>query len=210
MALMAWPQAMENCEPGQVRKEAALSGTLQALPGSQAGVTYTVRFQRCPLGATVVHEIMTAHSNFLIRRAAAGEAAALSALALRSKAHWGYDDHFLETVRPLLTFTEADLAGTPVYVLTVGGGALGVYRLGGDPPEGELDDLWLDPSLIGLGYGRRLFAHALATARELGFASLLIEGDPNAEGFYVAMGASVIGTRRSPSGRTLPLLRVTV
>ena len=145
---------------------------------------------------------------FLIRRAAAGEAAVLSALALRSKAHWGYDDHFLEKVRPLLTFSEADLAGSPVYVLTVAGEALGVYRISGDPPEGELDDLWLDPSLIGLGYGRRLFAHAQRTARELRFASLLIEGDPNAEGFYLAMGAFRTGTRRSPSGRTLPLLRV--
>jgi GNAT superfamily N-acetyltransferase len=200
---------MENCEPGQVRKEAALSGTLQAPPGSPTGVTYTVRFSARGR-AIVVHEMMSEPSNFLIRPAAAGEAAALSALALRSKAHWGYDDHFLDTVRPLLTFTEADLAGSPVYVLTVGGEALGVYRISGDPPEGELDDLWLDPSLIGLGYGRRLFAHALVTARELGFTSLLIEGDPNAEGFYVAMGASAIGTRRSPSGRTLPLLRATV
>lgn len=139
--------------------------------------------------------MMFEQSDFLIRRAAAGEAAALSALALRSKAHWGYDEQFLESVRPLLTFTEADLAGSPVYVLTVDGEALGVYRLSGAPPEGELDDLWLDPSLIGLGYGRRLFAHALRTAQELGFESLLIEGDPNAEGFYIAMGASRIGTR---------------
>jgi GNAT superfamily N-acetyltransferase len=152
---------------------------------------------------------MVEQPEFLIRRAVAGEAAALSALALRSKAHWGYGERFLERVRPLLIFTEADLAGSPVYVLSVDGDAMGVYRLSGSPPEGELEDLWLDPSLIGLGYGRRLFDHARRTARGLGFRSLLIEGDPNAEGFYVAMGASRVGTRRSSSGRTLPLLRVT-
>jgi GNAT superfamily N-acetyltransferase len=151
---------------------------------------------------------MTEQSELLIRRATGGEADALSALALRSKAHWGYDQRFLERVRPQLTFTEADLADSPVYVLTVDGEALGVYRLGGSPPVGELEDLWLDPSLIGGGHGRRLFEHALYEAKEIGFESLLIEADPNAEGFYAAMGASPIGTRLAASGRTLPLLRV--
>ena len=151
---------------------------------------------------------MAESPDFLIRPAAAGESATLSALALRSKAHWGYGQWFLDHVRPHLTFTEADLRADPVYVLAVGGQALGVYRLAGAGPEGDLEDLWLDPDLIGRGYGRRLFEHALSTARALGFESLLIEADPNAEGFYAAMGASRIGTRRSPSGRTLPLLRV--
>jgi len=73
-----------------------------------------------------------------------------------------------------------------------------------------IEDLWLYPRLIGRGIGRRLFEHALLTARELGFESLLIESDPNAEGFYLAMGAMRVGERRSPSGRTLPLLRVAV
>jgi GNAT superfamily N-acetyltransferase len=145
-----------------------------------------------------------------IRPARAGEGHALSALALRSKAHWGYESQFLEKVAPLLTFTEAELVGAPVYVLCAGDEAVGVCRLGGSPPEGELEDLWLDPALIGHGQGRRLFEHAVRAARELGFRSLLIEADPNAEGFYMAVGAARIGTRRSPSGRTLPLLRVQI
>jgi hypothetical protein len=45
-------------------------------------------------------------------------------------------------------------------------------------------------------------------AAELRFETLLIESDPNAEGFYLAMGATRIDERRSASGRTLPLLRV--
>jgi GNAT superfamily N-acetyltransferase len=145
-----------------------------------------------------------------IRRARAGEAELLSALALRSKAHWGYDAEFLERVRPLLTFTEADLLSSAVYVLSVDDRALGVYRISGSAPEGELEDLWLDPAVIGEGLGRRLYQHALQTARELGLRSLVIEGEPNAVGFYEAMGALRFGARRSPSGRTLPLLRATL
>jgi len=153
---------------------------------------------------------MDAAPDFLIRPARAGEAQLLSALAMRSKAHWGYDAEFLEKVRPLLTFTEADLVSSSVHVLSIEDQELGVYRISGTPPEGELEDLWLDPSLIGRGLGRSLFEHALRRARELRFDSLVIEGEPNAVGFYAAMGAHQIGARRSASGRTLPLLRVMV
>jgi GNAT superfamily N-acetyltransferase len=153
-----------------------------------------------------------APDGLVIRPAQPGEAGSLSALAMRSKAHWGYDQAFLEAVRPLLEFTEEDLAlASPrTYALVSGGEIVGVYQLVGELPEGELDDFWLDPRLIGRGLGRRLFEHALLTARELGFESLLIESDPNAEGFYRAMGAVRVGEQRSPSGRTLPLLRVAV
>jgi GNAT superfamily N-acetyltransferase len=149
---------------------------------------------------------MTASSE--IRPARAGEAAALTSLALRSKGHWGYDEAFMELLRPILTVTEDDLTVSPVHVLDVAGEPIGWYRLIGTPPRGELEDLWLDPSAIGHGAGRRLLGHALRTACGLGFTELSIEADPNAEGFYLAMGAVRIGERRSPSGRTLPLLEV--
>ena len=143
-----------------------------------------------------------------IRRARVGEAGSLSELALRSKAHWGYHAEFLEAMRELLTFTERDLVDDLVYVLEQGREPVGVYRIVGNPPEGELSDLWLDPSFIGRSLGRRLFRHALDTAAAHGYRTLIIESDPNAEGFYAAMGADRIGERRSPSGRILPLLRI--
>lgn len=127
---------------------------------------------------------------------------------MRSKAHWGYRAEFLEIVRPMLTFTEADVAGAHVYVLERQHESVGMYRFSGEPPLGELDDLWLDPAVIGQGLGRRLFEHAMRNAAKLGFDSLLIESDPNAEGFYLTMGGTRIGERRSSSGRTLPLLAV--
>jgi GNAT superfamily N-acetyltransferase len=142
------------------------------------------------------------------RRAPPGEADALTSLALRSKAHWGYDTAFMEVLRPILTVTEDDLTESPVRVLDASRGPIGFYRLTGAPPRGELEDLWLDPSTIGHGAGRRLFEHALQTASALGFTKLSIEADPNAEGFYLAMGAVRVGERLSPSGRTLPLLEV--
>ena len=127
---------------------------------------------------------------------------------MRSKAHWGYSEAFLEIVRPMLTFTEHDITANPVYVLEGSDGPAGMYRLLDTPPQGTLEDLWVDPTAIGSGLGRRLFDHALMTAAALGLESLLIESDPNAEGFYLAVGAVRIGERASPSGRVLPLLAI--
>jgi GNAT superfamily N-acetyltransferase len=143
-----------------------------------------------------------------VRKARRGEAAELTELAMRSKAHWGYDATFLEAVRPILTFTEEDLERRPVFVLEAGRRAVGVYRLIGSPPEGELYDLWLEPRYIGRGFGRQLFVHALRIAAQCGFKTLVIESDPHAEGFYLAMGALRIGARRSATERDLPTLRI--
>jgi len=83
-------------------------------------------------------------SGAVIRRALPAEADHLTALAVRSKAYWGYDEEFLEKVRPLLTFSTEDVAQAPMYVLTVAGEEpVGVYRITGTSPEGELADLWL-------------------------------------------------------------------
>jgi hypothetical protein len=48
-------------------------------------------------------------------------------------------------------------------------------------------------------------------ARDSGFEALLIEADPQAESFYLRMGAVRIGdTVSSATGRTLPLLRAAI
>ena len=49
--------------------------------------------------------------------------------------------------------------------------------------------LFVEPDLIGTGCGRRLWEHAVATARDLGVDVLLLDADPNAAPFYRAMGA---------------------
>ena len=86
---------------------------------------------------------------------------------------------------------------------------LGFYELIGDSPEFELSNLWVEPDSIGTGIGRLLWTHAMSAAREMGGTTVMIEADPNALGFYQAMGAVQVG--ETPSGpipgRLLPLLR---
>jgi predicted N-acetyltransferase YhbS len=53
--------------------------------------------------------------------------------------------------------------------------------------------VWVSPEHIGAGIGRALFDHAVRRAAALGAATLIIEADPNAEGFYRRMGARRVG-----------------
>ncbi|MFC4068968.1 GNAT family N-acetyltransferase [Actinoplanes subglobosus] len=133
----------------------------------------------------------------------------LSRLAFRSKAHWGYDEEFLELCRPALTFAAHELGTLRATVAEESGLVVGFYTLEGMPPEGELGNLWIDPAHMRRGHGRRLWRHATATAGAAGFTSLTIDADPSAEGFYLAMGAVRVGAVPSSvtPGRLLPRLR---
>ncbi|MDO3705524.1 GNAT family N-acetyltransferase [Micromonospora sp. C28SCA-DRY-2] len=147
-----------------------------------------------------------------IRTARAEEADLLGELALRSKGHWGYDRAFLDACRAELIFEPEQLAARRVSVAESAGRVLGFYSVDGQPPSGELGNLWVEPDIIGSGVGRRLWVHAMQTARTAGFTSLHIEADPFAEGFYLAMGAERIGQTPSGSipGRVLPMLKVRI
>jgi GNAT superfamily N-acetyltransferase len=144
-----------------------------------------------------------------IRRARPDEAAALSELAVRSKGHWGYDAAFLDACRDDLNLSPADIATSEVHLAAGSDGPVGFYSLDVAGRTALLDDLFVDPAAIGRGVGRRLWRHAVARARELGCAEVVIQSDPHAEGFYLAMGARRVGDLESTvtPGRMLPLLR---
>ncbi|HEX2914339.1 MAG TPA: GNAT family N-acetyltransferase [Chloroflexia bacterium] len=149
---------------------------------------------------------------FNIRRARPEEAALLTEITLRSKAHWGYSQPFMEAARPSLTLQPDYIKANSVYLLETGAEVAGYYSL---LPKGnnvvELDFLFIDPRYIGQGIGRKLWSHAVKIARQSGYSSMLIEADPNAEAFYQKMGALSVGERESSviaqfPGRKLPLL----
>lgn len=138
----------------------------------------------------------------------------LTALALVSKAHWGYDEAFMARVRDELVVTEEAIEGGLVYVEAdeTSEGPRGFYSFA--DPEGEsvgLDMMFVAPEEIGRGVGGRLLSHARATARGRGWSVLLIEADPFAAGFYEHAGAILVGVKRSwSSGRDLPYYELTV
>ena len=142
-----------------------------------------------------------------VRTVRPGEAGLVSRIAFRSKAWWGYPAAFMRACRAELTYSEADCARLHVAVVE-DPDVLGFYaleRLSAD--DVELDALFVLPEAIGRGYGRVLWDHATQAARDMGAATMIVQGDPNAQGFYLAMGARPAGRRESASisGRYLPL-----
>jgi GNAT superfamily N-acetyltransferase len=147
-------------------------------------------------------------TGIVLRAAKPAEALLLGEIALRAKGYWGYDKEFLEACRAELTFTAQDIRDRHFVVAESAGTVIGFYSLEGQPPEGELGNMWLEPTAIGIGLGRKLWTHAIRTAEAAGFHQLRIEAEPKAEGFYLAMGAERTGETPSGSipGRVLPLM----
>jgi len=151
-------------------------------------------------------------SPLTIRFARADEGPALTALCLRSKAHWGYDAAFLRRCVPVLTVTPALLAGGGVLVAEAGGRVQGLIAATAEDAADSWDLAlcFVEPAAMGQGVGRALFAAKLRWLRDRGARRLTILSDPGAEPFYRRMGAQ--GLRLAPSdaiaGRLLPLLEL--
>jgi GNAT superfamily N-acetyltransferase len=148
---------------------------------------------------------------FRIRRALPGEAALLSRLCMRSKAHWGYDAQFLERASSSLRIDPAAIEAGRVFVATgASGGVLGVADCCALPEPGAFDllHLFIEPGSLRQGVGRALFEAASAWCVAQGGRRLLIQSDPNATLFYQRLGARLIGETPSDAvpDRMLPLL----
>jgi GNAT superfamily N-acetyltransferase len=145
-----------------------------------------------------------------IRRAHVSEGEALSELAMRSKAFWGYDDAFMEQCRAELTVAPEAITAGEVWVATDDEGRiLGQVQLvpeSGESRAIELHMIFVEPEAIGSGVGRMLWEHAEARARALGGETLGLDADPNAVPFYERMGMRIVGESPSGSipGRFLP------
>lgn len=123
------------------------------------------------------------------RLARSGDAEPLTGLCRAAKAHWGYPAEWMAAWRDDLTITPEYLATGWVGMAEIAGETVGFYGLKFDRGAWHLEHLWMQPAWIGRGFGRRLFAEAVRAARERGATELLIKSDPNAEPFYLKMGA---------------------
>ena len=153
-------------------------------------------------------------SDFKIREVDPSEAGQLTQLAHLAKAYWGYPPEFMAAVDDELTIQPEDLENKRLIfrVGTCRGKICSFYTLDKESePEGsvELSALFVEPMMIGKGFGRHLFEHAVAESRALGAHSIMIHSDPYAEKFYTRMGATKIGKipSRSVSDREIPLLK---
>ena len=145
----------------------------------------------------------------VIVRATRADPEALTGIAFAAKRHWGYSEAWIESWRELLTIRSEFIATHEIYVATRNDARIGFYGLELEDDKVDLLHMWVLPHTMGQGVGRCLFLHAVERARQLGFRTLEIESDPNAEGFYLRMGARRVGSHIHESQlgrRELPIL----
>ena len=148
---------------------------------------------------------------FEIRYAVPDDAEALSQIAIKAKAHWGYPESLMQVWRPTLTFRPEYFNENENWIAEVDYQPIAFYTLQEKAGTAWIENLWVLPDYIGKGVGRQLFLHALSRARELGHRILQLEADPNALGFYEKMGMSKIGERCSEvdgQPRVLPIMEI--
>ncbi|MEZ2364725.1 GNAT family N-acetyltransferase [Bacillus cereus] len=145
-----------------------------------------------------------------IREALLSEANELSELALQSKATWDYSEEFIFACKEDLTITEEYIKKNFVYVLENDNAKIGFFSFLRN--DKALDFLYIHPDYKGKGYGKILWEYVIEKVNELGLKSFTIDSDPNAKGYYLKMGAQLIGETPSTvfKGRLLPLLKYDV
>ncbi|EJS55399.1 GNAT family N-acetyltransferase [Bacillus nitratireducens] len=145
-----------------------------------------------------------------IRKALLSEANELSELALYSKATWNYSEEFILACKEDLTITEEYIKNNFVYVLENDNTKIGFFSFLRN--DNALDFLYMHPRYRGKGYGKILWEFVIEQAEGLGIKSFTIDSDPNAKGFYLKMGAKLIGETPSTvcKDRLLPLLKYDV
>ncbi len=145
-------------------------------------------------------------SPLLIRRARVDEAPLLTALAMRSKAVWGYDDAFMAACLAELTVQPAAIKAGEVWVAEEGDTAVGLLELVPGAEEAEVRLIFVAPERVGSGVGAALWRHMEERACALGAERIGLDADPNAVPFYERMGMRVTGESPSGSipGRALP------
>ena len=137
----------------------------------------------------------------------------VNAMILRSKAFWGYDADMMAKMETVLRLDPAAAAEGRAIAAWQTGAPMGLAQISA-PYEAEggfavmLDLLFIAPEAIGSGLGKQLYDWALDQARMADAVSLHILSDPNARGFYTAMGASFVEDRPSKliPDRVLPWL----
>jgi GNAT superfamily N-acetyltransferase len=151
---------------------------------------------------------------FEIREAEPRDATALSALAHRAKAHWGYSVEWLRIWSEDLRISSEYLSAHHGFVAVAEGSPVGVCVLELDGVSGTLEHVWTAPEYQRKGVGRALVTRALETASQIGAVRVSVLSDPFAESFYLRLGARRVGSVPGPMPgspeRLLPKLEFTL
>ena len=145
----------------------------------------------------------------MIIKATISDAKALTAIALQSKAFWGYSDDLMQSWTDELTVSEQMISEMFVYTFLKEDKIIGFYILNQPKEETiELEFLFVLPKYIGQGIGNRLVQHSFEKAKNLKAKTMQLLADPNAVPFYESKGfVNIDKIQSTVFNRFLPLMK---
>ena len=143
-----------------------------------------------------------------IRKAKKEEANCLSEIAFKSEAYWGYDENYMKSFRSNYRVTEEFISNNPAYIIEDNEIILGFYSFMINGRTASLDYFYIEPNSIGHGYGKLLWNHMINMCKKKGIEKVELVTSPQAEEFYIKMGARTVGQVESivMKGRKIPKL----
>ena len=143
-----------------------------------------------------------------LRTATAKDAPTLSEIAAAAKSHWGYPQAWLDGWRDQLTVSREQIERGYALVCELEEAPVGFICVSVEGTSADVEHLWVLPGYMGRGIGRALFERALGWCQTNRIAKLQVVSDPNAQGFYLALGGRLVGGEpSSPAPRSLPVFQ---
>jgi Predicted acetyltransferase len=153
----------------------------------------------------------------IFRKARVEDADKLTQLTLESKRYWDYPEAWITLWKDELHVSAEYIQENMVMIAEENSELVGyisiinelnshIVEIEGTKIAGGffLDNLFIHPSYIRKGIGKKLVALAFDWCKENGIEKLFVSSDPNAKGFYEKMGAICLGELPSKiEGRTL-------
>lgn len=108
------------------------------------------------------------------------DASVLTELAMRSKAHWPYDESFIEDCREDLTVTPERASDGCLFLGEKDAHIVGFFAF--EKSGTEMSHLFVAPEFIGQGFGKQLWDAALDFASKNGWDEFKIIADHDGPG----------------------------
>lgn len=143
-----------------------------------------------------------------IRNAKINESEILSKVAARSEAYWGYDSDYMDKFKLFYSVTEEFISKNPTFVIEKDDNIVGFFGILAENDGASLEYFFIEPQYIGYGYGKLLWNYLINYCKIMGIKELVVITSPQAQEFYVKMGAVVCGEVESllKKGHIIPQL----
>lgn len=120
------------------------------------------------------------------------DAEELSAVAIRSKRHWGYSKEAMELWNQNLTITEDFLKEHTVIKATLEDEIVGFFALEEIQPTTRIAQYWVDTPYMRKGYGSVMYDYLQGYLKSRNVEKVTLVLDPNGIAFFEKKGATIL------------------